>query len=224
MNKKQIKDDVERRVSVLLMILVVIFVSFLLISNILANNMIQLWIFTIDAGTLTFPVTYILSDVFSEVYGYKWSRRVTWYAAAMNLLFALFILLSIYLPHPEWYDVSPFQTAIGSSLRIVLASVIAYVSGDWVNDRIFRWMKKSHTTMKGFGGRAIMSSVGGSVVDTSLFVVIAFTFIMPTNEMLPMIGISVVLKTAYELIVLPITCKVAKAVKTQEDKYMEVSR
>jgi uncharacterized integral membrane protein (TIGR00697 family) len=201
--------------------LVVIFVSFMIMSNILANNMIQFWIFSIDAGTLTFPITYVLSDVFSEVYGYKWSRRVTWYAAVMNLLFALFAILSIHLPHPDWFDVSPFQTAVGSSLRIVLASIISYVSGDWVNDRIFRHMKKRHSTLKGFEARAIASSVGGSIVDTTLFVTIAFTFTMPANEMLPMIGISVVLKTAYEMIVLPITRKVAEVVQTQEEKYAE---
>ena len=217
MHTEKTEKDLDRRVSVLLLILVVIFVSFLMISNILANNMIKVWIFTIDAGTLTFPITYILSDVFSEVYGYKWSRRVTWYAAGMNLLCALFILLSIFLPHPEWYDVIPFQTAIGSSLRIVLASIISYVSGDWINDIIFRQMKKKHPSMKGFSARAIVSSIGGSVVDTSLFVVIAFTFTIPVNEMLPMIVISVVIKTAYELIVLPVTCKVVKVVKAQEE-------
>ncbi|MDR1706285.1 MAG: queuosine precursor transporter [Clostridiales bacterium] len=222
MGKDQIKESIDKRVSVLLLVLVVIFVSFMLMSNILANNMIQFWIFSIDAGTLTFPITYVLSDVFSEVYGYKWSRRVTWYAAGMNLLFALFVILSVRLPHPAWFDVSPFQTAIGSSLRIVLASIISYVAGDYVNDKIFRHMKKRHSTIKGFGVRAIASSVGGSIVDTTLFVIIAFTFIIPSSEMVPMIGISVVLKLAYELLVLPITRKVAKIIKAQEEKYAEM--
>ena len=71
-------------ISPLMLGLVVLFVSCLIISNVLANQMLQVWRWSIDAGTLLFPITYVLSDVFSEVYGYKWSRRVTWWAAGIQ--------------------------------------------------------------------------------------------------------------------------------------------
>lgn len=205
------------KTSPLLLILVVTFVGFLMMSNILANQMLNFFGLTIDAATLTFSVTYILSDVFSEVYGYKWSRRVTWMAAALSLIFGLLILLVTHLPQPDWYDGSHFALGVGGSLRIVLASCVAFVAGDFVNDRIFRQMKKKHQgDLKGFSWRAIFSSIGGSIVDTTIFVFIAFTFVVPFNEMIPMILISVVLKTAYELLILPVTNIVVRKVKAFE--------
>lgn len=212
---KEIKSS-NSGISTMLLMLVVIFVGFLMMSNILANRMVQLWIFSIDAGTLTFPVTYILSDVFSEVYGYKWSRRVTWIAAGMNLIFSLLIMLACVLPYPEWYDASPFTAAIGSSYRIVVASLISYVCGDFVNDRVFRAYKRHHSDLKGFSVRAIVSSLCGEIVDTSLFVLIAFLGTMPAIEMFPMILISIVIKTSYEVIILPLTCKITCWVQRHE--------
>lgn len=209
----------QSHVSPTLLLLVVTFVSFLMMSNILANHMLNFGPWVIDAGTLTFPITYVLSDVFSEVYGYKWSRRVTWYATAMNLLMALLIMLAIRLPQPEWYDGSHFQLAIGGSIRIVAASLISYFFGDFTNDRIFRFMKKDNNTIRGFNARAIASSFGGSVVDTTLFVIIAFSFVIPVPEMLPMIIVSVFIKTGYEILVLPFTRIVVKKVRAQEEKY-----
>lgn len=206
-----------QRVSPLLVTLVVTFVSFLIMSNILANHMIQVGWWSIDAGTLTFPVTYILSDIFSEVYGYKWSRRVSWMAAAMTTIFSLLIILSCALPQPEWYDGSHFATALRSSLRIVIASVVSYTCGDFVNDRVFRRMKKKHPdSMKGFTWRAIVSSLFGNTVDTTLFVLMAFLGTMPTSEMPGMVGINIVLKTGYEACILPLTVFVTRKVELAE--------
>lgn len=211
----------EIRTSPLLLLLVVIFVSFLMISNILANQMLKFFVFTIDAATLTFPVTYILSDVFSEVYGYKWSRRVSWMAVSMNLVLSLLILISINLPQPDWFEGSHFAIAVGSSLRIVIASALSYIVGDFVNDRIFMHMKKRKSGMHGFGLRAIMSSLGGEIVDTTLFVFLAFTFVVPFDEMGPMIFISVILKTSYELAILPFTAYLTRKVKAREGEWDE---
>ena len=204
--------------SSLLIFLIVMFVGILMMSNILANHMIALGPFTIDAGTLTFPITYILSDVFSEVYGYKWSRRVAWYAMLMNALMAGFIWLAIILPQPEWYDGSHFKLGVGGSYRIVIASLISYQFGDFVNDRIFRHFKEKHNGMRGFAFRATLSSLGGQLVDTTLFVFIAFLFTMPSSQLFPMIIISVFLKWAYEITILPLTIKITKLVKKLEDR------
>lgn len=211
--------NVETRVSPLMLGLVVLFVSCLIISNILANQMLQVWKWSLDAGTLLFPITYVLSDVFSEVYGYKWSRRITWWAAGMNLLFAGLVFLSNVLPHPEWHDATHFQLALGSSFRIVVASILSYVVGDFVNDRVFRRMKHNKSTMEGFKTRAFVSSVCGQIVDSTLFTVIAFLFSIPTSEIVAMILLNVCAKTGYELVILPLTCKVAKVVEKQEHKF-----
>lgn len=209
-------------VSPLMVSLAVFFVSCLIISNILANQMLQVWKWSLDAGTLLFPVTYILSDVFSEVYGYRWSRRVTWWAAGMNILFALLVALSSALPNPEWFDSSHFETALNSSFRIVAASVISYVVGDFVNDRVFRRLKRKHQGMEGFKVRAFLSSLCGQVVDSTLFVIIAFLFDMPLLEIGPMIALNIVAKTGYELVILPITFKVTQHIQRKEQRFRKV--
>lgn len=213
------RNQLESPISPILLGIVVVSVSFMLISNILANRMIQVGRWALDAGSLTFPITYIISDILSEVYGYKWSRRVAWMSAGINLIFASFIFIATSIPSPEWFDAAPFSLALRSSFRIVIASVVSYVVGDWVNDIIFAKMKKHNPSGKKFKLRAILSSVGGSLVDTTSFIIIAFGGSIPASEIIPMIFIGVASKTAYEIVILPITTTVLKAVQKQELLY-----
>ena len=111
-----------KKVSSILLTLCVVFVSCIIMSNVLANETLQLYKWSLDAGIFLFPITYILSDIFSEVYGYKWSRRVTWMAVTLNLIFSLLIILACKLPHPIWFDGSHFELALCGSFRIVIAS------------------------------------------------------------------------------------------------------
>ena len=209
----------KERVSPLLVRLTVLFTSCLIISNILANRMIQVGPWSVDAGTLLFPVTYILSDMFSEVYGYTWSRRVTWWAASMNLLFALLVALTNKLPSPDYFDPSPFQVALGSSFRIVVASILSYVMGDLVNDLVFRQMRKGKKALQGFKWRALVSSFVGQIVDSTLFVAIAFFGTMPVADLVSMIYLNIVAKVGYEIIILPLTYKVTRAVHRIENTH-----
>lgn len=209
----------KERVSPLLVRLVVLFTSCLIISNILANRLVQVGPWSIDAGTMLFPVTYILSDLFSEVYGYKWSRRVTWWAALMNLLFAILAAVTNALPAPDYYDPAPFQLALGSSFRIVVASLVSFVVGDLVNDNVFRKMREGKEVMQGFRLRALVSSFVGQIVDSTLFVTIAFLGTMPVADIVSMICLNIVAKVGYEIIILPLTYKVTKAIHSKENKY-----
>lgn len=209
----------KERVSPLLVRLVVIFTSCLVISNILANRMIQVGSWSLDAGNLLFPVTYVLSDMFSEVYGYKWSRRVTWWAAAMNLLFAGLVALTNVLPAPDYFDPSPFQLALGSSFRIIVASLVSYVVGDLINDLVFRKMRRGKAVMQGFTLRALVSSLMGQIVDSILFVTIAFGGTMPVVDLAYMIILNIVVKVGYEIVVLPLTYKVTQAIHNKENQY-----
>ena len=214
----------ETKASPLLMFLATVFVGMLLISNVLANHMLQIFHWAADAGALTFPVTYIISDILSEVYGYKWSRRVAWTSLAINALFALFVYLVVALPQPQWYDGSFFAVALGNSWRIVVASLIAYCVGDLADNRIFRRMKRNRETMKGFALRALISSFAGHCIDTTLFCVIAFAPVIdgstvPWSQLPGMIGVGVCIKFTYECVVIPITYRITKAVKKHEDTH-----
>ena len=211
-------NNKNKKVSSILLTLCVIFVSCIIMSNVLANETLQAYKWSIDAGIFLFPVTYILSDIFSEVYGYKWSRRVTWMAVTLNLIFSLLIMLACKLPHPVWFDSSHFELALCGSFRIVIASAVSYQCGDWVNDIIFRRMKKNHPDSKGFISRAILSSVGGECVDSTLFVTIAFLGTMPFAEIFPMIVMNMVCKTGYEIMICPVTNHIMKKIKKLEEE------
>jgi hypothetical protein len=212
--------------SPLLMYLSVAFATSLLISNVIANHMLVFIRWPIDAGALTFPITYILSDVFSEVYGYKWSRRIAWTSLAINGVFALIIILIVRLPQPEWYDGTYFANALGNSWRIVVASLTAYCIGDLADDRVFRRLRERNRkkyegkeNMRGFAFRALASSLVGHILDTNIFVLIAFAFIVPWNELPGMIILGIIIKWAYEWAVIPITFRVTKWVSKKEEEY-----
>jgi hypothetical protein len=213
-----------KTVSPLLIIFSGLFGGVLLISNILANHMLVLWRFTVDAGTITFPLVYILSDVIQEVYGYKAVRRTAYIALAANALMALLIKLVVLLPQPEWYDGTYFEMALNNSWRIVAASLIALWLGDLADNRVFRHMKKANPgSMTGFMKRALTSSLVGHVVDTNLFVIIAFLFVIPLNELPGMILVGICLKWAYEWCILPVTVRLIKWANKKEELYADIT-
>lgn len=205
--------------SLVQIILTVLFVSCFLISNILAVKQIQLpFGITMTSAVYIFPMVYILSDVFSEVYGYKWSRITCYMAFAMNILMVIFFELAIITKAPAYYTMSDaVKSVLGSSFRTLVASLTAYVAGDFVNDVVFREMKKRHKSeMKGFGLRAILSSLCGEIVDSSIFIPIAFIGLMPTKNLIIMGITQVALKVAYEIIILPFTSLTARKLTEYE--------
>lgn len=198
--------------------LTVLSVSCLLISNIItAKQMLLPKDITMTCAVIIFPITYILSDVFSEVYGYKWSRITCYMGFAMNLLMVLVFELAIRTKAPSyWENQKAFETVLGSTPRVLAASLIAFVIGDWANDKIFQKMKEKSENGKGFALRAILSSVCGEVCDSAIFIPLAFIGQMPVKTLLVMGITQVTLKTLYEALILPATTFVVKAVKQYE--------
>lgn len=188
--------------------LTVLFVTCFLISNILAGKQFQLpFNITMTGAVIVFPITYILSDLFSEVYGYEWSRKTCYMAFAMNMLMVVFFEIAIHTPSPSyWTNQEAFQTVLGSTPRVLLASMLAFLFGDWANDKVFAKMKEKHLNeMKGFGARAILSSLIGEMCDSLIFIPIAFMGTMPFETLVVMGITQVSLKTLYEIIILPLT-------------------
>lgn len=207
------------KASFLQVCLTILFVSAMLISNVITSKQIQFpFGITMTGAIVIFPITYILSDVFSEVYGYKWSRITCYFAFSMNLLMVLVFSLVIATPAPAyWQNQEAFATVLGSTPRVMGASLLAYVVGDFVNDRVFRKMKEKHSDeLKGFGWRAIISSLVGELCDSLVFVPLAFLGQMPFKTLTTMVVCQVLLKTAYEVIVLPLTTLVAKKANKYE--------
>ena len=171
-------------------------------------------------AVFVFPITYILSDLFSEVYGYKWSRFTCYLGFAMNIFMVIVFSLVIISPAPSyWTNQEAFQIVLGSTPRVLGASLLALLVGDYVNDKVFRRMKEKHPeTHKGFGWRAILSSICGEFADSAVFLPIAFLGQMPISTLLVMSICQVSIKTLYEIVVLPVTKRLVVKVSELENK------
>lgn len=211
--KNQMKEKAKQPVSTLQAWLTVIFVAALMISNVITSKQVLLpFNITMTGAVFIFPITYILSDVFSEVYGYRWSRMTCYMAFAMNLFMVIVFELVIITPAPDyWQNQEAFQTVLSNTPRVFGASLLAFVVGDFVNDKVFAKMKAKHPdSIKGFGWRAILSSLLGELVDSIVFLPIAFIGLMPVKTLIQMTIAQVFIKTGYELVILPVTTLVAK--------------
>lgn len=190
----------------LLPVLMAISTGTMLIANIIAGKQFQVFDFALPCAVVIFPITYILSDVFSEVYGYKWSRRAAWVSFGMNLFAVAAFQMAIALPGVAWFTgQEAFEIVLGNTPRILIASLLSYMVGDWVNDRVFRWMKAADTENKRFGIRAIASSFFGEFTDSLIFIPFAFIGTMPVSQMVTMVFVQAGTKLLLELVLLPAT-------------------
>ena len=209
----------KRIVSELQLLLTLLFVVALVVSNIITSKQVLLpFNITMTGAVFIFPITYIVSDLVSEVYGYRWSRMTCYLGFAANLFATIVFSLVIESPAPSyWQNQEAFQTVLGSTPRILIASLLAFVVGDFVNDRIFAKMKSKYpNSIKGFGVRAIFSSLMGELVDSLIFLPLAFFGQMPVKTLIIMTISQVVIKTGYELVILPFTTVIVKAVSKYE--------
>ena len=213
MNKKT-------KISKLQLILTVLSVSCLIISNVVASKQMLLpFEITMTCGIFVFPITYILSDIFSEIYGYKWSRFTCYISFSINILMVVIFEISILTPAPNyWQNQEAFAIVLGSSPRVLVASVLSFLIGDFVNDKVFRKMKANHeNSHKGFSLRAIVSSFCGEIVDSCIFIPVAFFGQMSICALVQMFFAQVFIKTLYEIIILPVTNVAIKCVSKYEN-------
>lgn len=201
--------------SELFLILSGIFITCLLLSNVLAAKLLKIGKYSITAGVLVFPISYIVNDVFSEIYGYKKTKKVIYLGFIMNIFMVLIFTLAILLPAPVWYENSEaFKLILGTTPRVCLASLVAYLFGSLINSKVLVKLKENKNNK--FGIRAVLSTLCGEFVDSLLFVTIAFIGNVPTQEIFTMIIVQVVLKTLYEIICLPVTGIIVNKIKKYE--------
>lgn len=206
----------KKTVSVLFMFAGILFAICLLISNILATKIILVGTWIAPAGVLIFPIAYILNDVIVEVWGYQKARLIIWSGFAVNILAVLFFTLAMVAPSaPFWKNQEAFSTILGSTPRIVVASLMAYLTGSFLNAYV---MSKVKVLMKGkdFSVRAILSTLVGEAADSFIFITIAFAGNLPFHVLMGMILTQACIKTVYEIIILPFTIVVVKWVKRVE--------
>ena len=196
------------------LILTVLFCVCLIVSNLMEIKTVELGPLTITAGVVVFPISYILNDCITEVYGFSMARFVIWLGFAANLLVSLLLQIGILLPGtPDWTGQEAMELIFGAVPRIFAASFIAFLCGSLANAWIMSRMHRAAGGSRGFSLRAVVSTLGGESIDSSLFFPIAFGGILPWSVIVSLIVSQALLKTLYEIIVLPITIIVVKRLR-----------
>jgi len=200
-------------------VLAALFVSLLLLSNISATKLIAFGPFITDGGAFLFPLTYVLGDILSEVYGLKATRRVIWLGFALAVL-AGFTLYMVQLapPAPGWENQSAFESVLGFVPRILLASVCGYLVGEFLNSYVLVKIKE-RTLEKRLWLRLVGSTVVGEFADTLVFCTIAFYGVITGAEFINYVIVGYVYKTMLEVFLLPVTYPVIGWVKKREPSY-----
>lgn len=203
----------KEKVSVPFMLLGILFNVCLIAANLLETKVIQVGSITVTAGLLVFPISYIINDCIAEVWGFKKARLIIWSGFAMNFFVVALGLIAVALPAaPFWEGEQHFDFVFGMAPRIVVASLLAFLLGSFLNAYVMSKMKVA-SGGRNFSARAIWSTVVGETADSLIFFPIAFGGLIAWPELLVMMGTQIVLKSLYEVIILPITIRVVKAVK-----------
>ena len=195
------------------MLLGILFNVCLIAANLLETKVISVAGLTVTAGLLVFPVSYIINDCISEVWGFRKARLIIWTGFAMNFFVVVLGLLAVSIPAaPFWEGEEHFNFVFGMAPRIVAASLAAFLAGSFLNAYVMSRMKLRSGGRR-FSSRAIASTLAGETADSLLFFPIAFGGVIPWRELAAMMALQIVLKSLYEVLVLPVTVRVVRYVK-----------
>lgn len=201
-------------------IVVVLFVAFLLISNISATKLIAVDAYVteliFDGGAILFPLTYVLGDVLAEVYGLKRATRAIFLGFTVSILASLtFFLVVMAPPGPGYADQAAFEAVLGFVPRIVAASLVGYLVGQFLNAWVLVRIRNAWGE-KHLWARLVGSTLVGEAADTALFCTVAFAGVVTNGELLNYIVVGYVYKVAVEIIMLPVTYRVIAFVRQYE--------
>lgn len=203
----------KQKVSIAFFLAGVLFTSCLLISNLISSKIIAFGNWYVPAGVMIFPISYILNDVVAEVWGFRKARLIIWTGFLMNLIAVLFYSLSVSWPAaPFWQNQEAFANVLSSTPRIAIASLIAYLVGSFINAFVMSTVK-IRSRGRHFSFRAILSTLLGEGADSAIFITIAFAWIIPWNQLPVMILTQAIIKTLFEIVLLPLTIHVVKLIK-----------
>lgn len=203
----------KEKVSVPFMLLGILFNVCLIAANLLETKVIQIGSLTVTAGLLVFPISYIINDCIAEVWGFKKARLIIWSGFAMNFFVVALGLIAVAIPAaPFWKGEEHFDFVFGMAPRIVAASLMAFLVGSFLNAYVMSKMKVA-SRGRHFSARAILSTLAGETADSLIFFPVAFGGIIAWRELLIMMCIQIILKSMYEVIILPVTIRVVKAIK-----------
>jgi uncharacterized integral membrane protein (TIGR00697 family) len=195
-----------------------LFVTCLITANIISVKLLKLWSLVLPAGVVIFPVSYILGDVLTEVYGYGQARKVIWLGFFCNFVVVCAIWLAMWLPAaPFWTGQQAYEQILGLTPRILAASFLAYLVGEFVNAFVLAKMKIL-TGGRWLWSRTIGSTLLGQGLDSLVFISLAFAGTIPARAILLAVITQWLFKSAYEAAVTPLTYKAVNFLKREEGK------
>jgi hypothetical protein len=196
--------------------LVALFVTCLIAANITAVKLISLYGLLLPAAIVIFPVSYILGDVLTEVYGFRQARRVIWLGFLCNLIVVAAIWVGLVLPAASFWDgQEAYERILGATPRILAASFLAYLVGEFANAFVLAKMKIA-TEGRFLWARTIGSTLVGQGLDSLVFITLAFAGVIPLGALATAIVTQWLVKSAYEAAATPVTYLVVGYLKRSE--------
>ena len=209
-------ENRRQNVSLLFMLFSILFCVCLIAANVLETKQIAVGPISLTGGLIVFPVSYIINDCVCEVWGYRKARLLIWTGFVMNFFFVALGAICDAIPGASyWTNDAGFHAVFGLAPRIALASFVAFLAGSFVNAYVMSKMKIA-SKGKNFSARAILSTVAGESIDSLIFFPLALSGVVPARELPLLMFWQVILKTVYEIVVLPVTIRVVHALKKHE--------
>lgn len=197
-------------------LIVAVFVTCLITANIIAVKLVDIFGLIVPAAVIIFPISYIFGDVLTEVYGYAASRRVIWLGFFCNLLVVIAIAIGGVLPAASfWQNQAAYDTILGYAPRLLIASFIAYLIGEFANSFVLAKMKVA-TRGRWLWTRTIGSTLIGQGLDSLVFMTVAFIGTIPLDGLASAVVTQWLFKVAYEVLATPLTYAVVTWLKRKE--------
>ena len=208
----------QEKISKIFLIFTSIYITLILISNILAGRLISIGSISLTGAVMVFPFTYILSDIFTEIYGFNKNKKIIWLSFMCNLIMVLIFMIVLKLPYPDTFKNSEeYNLVLGTTPRNLVASLVGFLFGNFLNSIILSKLKVV-TKGKFLALRTITSTIFGEAIDTAIFITIAFWGQLPNEILIHMIINQSIFKILIEIIATPITYKVINKVKKIENE------
>jgi uncharacterized integral membrane protein (TIGR00697 family) len=193
-----------------------VFVTCLIVANIIAVKLVTIFGFTVPAAVIIFPISYIFGDVLTEVYGYRRARQVIWLGFFCNLLAVVAIWVGQLLPAASFWDgQAAYERILGYTPRLLVASFVAYLVGEFANSFVLAKMKLA-TNGRWLWTRTIGSTLIGEGLDSLVFITLAFAGTIPQAVLVTAILTQWLFKCVYEIVATPLTYAVVNFLKRKE--------
>jgi uncharacterized integral membrane protein (TIGR00697 family) len=197
-------------------IIAMIFGVMMVTTNITSTKLVSVFGFTMTASFVTYSLTYLMGDIVTEVYGYKKARQLIWGAVVGNIVMLIFLQLSIYLTSAHfWNNQEQYELILGAVPRIVVASILAYTCGEFINSYALSKFK-IHSKDSDLVTRLLCASLVGVSMDSIIFVVVAYAGKMGVYEILMFALVVIIKKLVAILIMMPLSIQAINYLKNIE--------